>query len=98
MLPIVDDFVKKFNLRDFIIVADSGLMNAQNIAELERKGYKYIIGARIKNESKLITEWILSQNIKDGVFYEYQKSEQCKLIIEYSEQRAKKMLIIEKKE
>jgi len=90
MLPIVDDFVRKFNLKDFVIIADSGLMNSQNVADLERGGYKYIIGARIKNENKSITEWILSQNKQDGAFYEYQKSEQCKLIIGYSEQRAKK--------
>jgi len=90
MLPIVNDFVRKFNLKDFVIIADSGLMNSQNVADLERGGYKYIIGARIKNENKSIKEWILSQNKQDGAFYEYQKSEQCKLIIGYSEQRAKK--------
>jgi len=90
MLPIVKDFVKKFDLKDFVVVGDSGLMNAQNIAELEQNGYKYIVGARIKNESKAITEWVLSQNKQDGAFYVYQKSEQCKLILGYSEQRAKK--------
>ena len=43
MLPIVNEFVKKYNLEDFIVVADSGLMNSANIAELEQLGYKYII-------------------------------------------------------
>jgi len=90
MLPVVKDFVKKFDLKDFVVVGDSGLMNAQNIAELEQNEYKYIVGARIKNENKTITEWILSQNKQDGAFYEYQKSDQCKLILGYSEQRAKK--------
>ena len=66
------------------------LMNNENIELLEKKNYKYIIGARIKNESKLITNWILSQNKTDGMFYEYQKSEKCRLIISYSEKRAKK--------
>lgn len=90
MLPVVKEFINKYNLKDFVIVADSGLMNAQNIAELEENGYKYIVGARIKNESKVVKEWILSQNKEDGGFYEYKKSEQCKLILGYSEQRAKK--------
>jgi transposase len=27
MLPIVEDFVQRINLSDFVIVADSGLMN-----------------------------------------------------------------------
>ena len=90
MLPIVKDFVTKFDLQDFVVVADSGLMTQANIAELEQNGYKYIVGARIKNENKAVTEWILSQNKQDGVFYEYQKNTQCKLILGYSEQRAQK--------
>lgn len=40
MLPIISDFVKKYSLEDFIVVADSGLMNNANIAELETMGYK----------------------------------------------------------
>jgi transposase len=90
MLPVVEDFVKKFGLTDFVVVADSGLMNADNIKLLEKNGYKYILGARIKNESKHIISWILSQVKQDGVFYEYRKSENCRLIVGYSEKRAKK--------
>jgi len=90
MLPIVKDFVQKFDLKDFVVVADSGLMNKENIVELEQNGYKYIIGARIKNENKVVTDWILSQNKIDNNFYEYQKTSQCKLILGYSENRAKK--------
>jgi hypothetical protein len=60
MLSAVEDFVKKFDLEDFVVVAGSGLMNAENIALLEGKHYKYILGARIKNENKAIMKWILS--------------------------------------
>ena len=59
MLPVVTEFVHKYNLENFIVVADSGLMNNDNIAELEANGYRYIIGAKIKNESRKIKEWIL---------------------------------------
>jgi transposase len=90
MLPVVKDFVEKFDLEYFVIVADSGLMNKENIAELEQKGYKYIVGARIKNENKILTDWILSQNKQDGAFYEYQKTERQKLILGYSASRANK--------
>ena len=48
MLPVVTEFVRKYKLDNFIVVADSGLMNNDNIADLEANGYKYIIGARIK--------------------------------------------------
>lgn len=89
MLPIVEDFVERFNLNDFVIVADSGLMNKTNIALLESGGYKYIIGARIKNETTGIKQWILSLEKQNGAFYETKKVD-CRLIVGYSESRAKK--------
>jgi len=52
MLPLVEDFVQRFNLDDFVVVADSGLMNKANVKLLESGGYKYILGARIKNEAE----------------------------------------------
>ena len=36
MLPVVREFVRKYELEDFIVVADAGLMNNDNIADLER--------------------------------------------------------------
>lgn len=89
MLPIVDDFVQRFNLEDFIVVADSGLMNKTNILLLESGGYKYIVGARIKNENEEIKQWILSLQKRDGEFNEKKKRD-TRLIIGYSENRAKK--------
>lgn len=89
MLPIVEDFVRQFNLDDFVVVADSGLMNQSNIAQLEAKNYKYIIGGRIKNESNQIKQWALSLSKQDGVFYETRKG-QARLIVGYSANRAKK--------
>ncbi|GHT43761.1 hypothetical protein AGMMS49965_18210 [Bacteroidia bacterium] len=65
-------------------------MNNDNIALLEQKNYKYILGARIKNESKSITKWILSLEKEDGKFYEYQKTATSRLIVGYSQNRAKK--------
>ncbi len=92
MLPVVEDFVKRFELKDFVVVADSGLMNNDNIELLEQKSYQYIIGARIKNENKSVTQWILSQEKGDGKFYECQKTATSRLIVGYSENRAKKDL------
>jgi transposase len=89
MLPIVDDFVKRFNLDDFVVVADSGLMNKTNLQLLESGGYKYIIGAKIKNESEEIKQWILSLEKEDGYFHETKKGD-SRLVAGYSENRAKK--------
>jgi transposase len=90
MIPIVEDFVKRFNLDDFVIVADSGLMNKTNIALLESENYKYIVGARIKNETAEIRQWIHSLDKTDGSFYELGKLPKSRLIVGYSEKRAKK--------
>ncbi len=73
MIPVVDDFVQRFNLDDFIVVTDSWLMNQRNIALLESGNYKYIIGARIKNESNDIKAWALSLDKQYGEFYEIRK-------------------------
>lgn len=89
MLPVVEDFVHRFNLDDFIVVADSGLMNQRNIALLESGNYKYIIGARIKNESNVIKTWALSLAKQDGEFNETRKG-LARLIVGYSDNRAKK--------
>jgi transposase len=90
MLPIVEDFVKRFNLEEFVVVADSGLMNKTNISLLEAGGYKYIIGARIKNETEEIKEWIHSLEKTDGCFYELGKLPKSRLTVSYSESRAQK--------
>ena len=90
MIPIIDDFVQRFNLTDFVVVADSGLMSAKNVALLESAGYKYILGARIRSESPEIKDWILSVERTDGHIEEYRKNATQRLIVSYSDKRAKK--------
>jgi len=31
MIPVIDDFIRRFNIKDFVIVADSGLLNKTNV-------------------------------------------------------------------
>lgn len=90
MLPIVNEFVRKYSLEDFVVVADSGLMNNDNINELEANGYKYIIGAKIKNESKAIKQWILNQPKIDRRMVEYDKGGGRRLLVGYTDDRARK--------
>lgn len=50
MVPMVDDFKQRYGLGDdFVVVADSGLMNKKDLKLLRDAGYQYIVGARIKN-------------------------------------------------
>ena len=90
MIPVIDDFVQRFKLTDFIVVADSGLMSTRNVELLESAGYRYILGARIRNESQRIKDWILEADRTDGNIVECRRNDTQRLIVSYSDARAKK--------
>ena len=90
MLPVLDSFKEKYSLKQLVIVADSGLLSSQNIAELQAKGYEFILGARIKNEKQKVKNRILKLELDNGQSQIIEKEENLKLIISYSEKRAKK--------
>ena len=90
MLPVIDTFKEKYQLKKLVIVADSGLLSNQNIKELQKKGYEFILGARIKNENKDIKAKILALKLKNGESEVIVKDDNLRLIISYSDKRAKK--------
>ena len=91
MIPMIDDFKQRFDIGDdFVVVADSGLMTRTNLTLLQQAGYKYILGARIKNENESVKQWILSLDKTDGSSYEYIRQNGERLIVNYSEKRAGK--------
>ncbi len=90
MIPIIDDFIQRFSLADFVVVADAGLMSKRNVQLLEDAGYKYIIGARIHTESESTKKWILKQEKVDGKYYQRKYGDKARLILGYSSERAKK--------
>lgn len=89
MLPIIDGFKTKYKLSQLVIIADSGLLSSQNIEELLTNNYEFILGARIKNESKEIKDKILSLKLKNGESEVIEK-DNLKIIVTYSDSRAKK--------
>lgn len=86
-IPTIEKLSAKFNLGKPVIVADAGLLSNDNIKGLVKQGYQYIIGARIKNESKAIVSKILSTEFKQGNYIVIDKSD-SKLIVQYSDKRA----------
>ena len=89
MLPVLEAFKKKYNLGQLVIVADSGLLSKTNINDLQRMGYEFILGARIKNEPHAIRKKILKLNLGNGQSTAIKK-DGLKLIVSYSDHRAKK--------
>lgn len=90
MLPILNLFKRKYKLQDLVVVADAGLLSNKNIESLQDNGYQYILGARIKNESKLIRANILDLKLANGESTILQKGTGTQLIINYSASRASK--------
>src|SRR5690606_17521537 len=90
MLPVIEAFKSKYRLTKLIIIADSGLLSKDNVTALQTKGYEFILGARIKNENKAMKEKILNLKLKNGESEILPVTESNKLIISYSESRAKK--------
>lgn len=89
MLPVLDSFKGTYQLKQMVIIADSGLLSNANIEQLQAKGYEFILGARIKNEKQQIQEQILSLNLKNGESAVIEK-DGLKLIVTYSDNRAGK--------
>ncbi len=90
MIPIIDDFVQRFSLTDFIIVADAGLLSRKNISLLKQAGYKFILGGRIKRESKSVQDWVLSLEKNPHTLNETVINSDERIIVSYSQQRAAK--------
>jgi len=90
MLPILDVFKEKYNLGQLVIIADSALLSKTNTDELQDKGYEFILGARIKNEPTSIKRQILGLKLANNQSTVITKSDGKRLIISYSDKRARK--------
>ncbi len=90
MLPIIDAFKAKYKLETLVVVADAGLLSKENILLLEQGNYEYILGARIKATNKKVKEKILALTLKNGESSSIDIDNDTKLIVTYSEARARK--------
>jgi len=90
LIPVLENLQQRFGIDKPIIIADAGLLSNDNIKNLVVRGYRYILGARIKNESTVIKNKILDKSWNDGKLVEITQIKNKRLIVGYSEQRAKK--------
>jgi transposase len=59
LIPVIDRVRSRFNTGQFCIVADRGMISAENVKELEQREIPYIFGARMR-KVKEIREDVLS--------------------------------------
>ena len=65
-------------------------MSKSNIEQLTNHQYEFILGARIKSETKELKSQILFKKWGNGITNEFKKERLIKLIVGYSDKRAKK--------
>ena len=90
LIPVLEHFQEKFSLEKPVVIADAGLLSNENLQELETKGYEFILGGRVKNESDKVKEKIQSYKWTDGLCKVFKRDNSTRLIVGFSQRRAKK--------
>ena len=87
LIPVLEAFQSKFSIDKPIVVADAALLSQKNIEALSSKGYGYILGGRLKNETEDIKEKVIELSVEEGNPKEM-TTKNGRLIVSYSLKRA----------
>jgi transposase len=92
LLPTLKNLQQTYGFSQPIVVADAALLSNDNLENLSHAHYQFIIGARIKNESHEVKQKILikASGMKNGHSFTIRKDDEIKLVVTYSEKRARK--------
>ena len=92
LVKTLETIAAKYELGKPVVVADAAMLSKKNIAELNRHGYTFIVGGRIKNESEKTKAKILerSREMVDGNSFEVVREDGTRLIVTFSEKRKRK--------
>jgi transposase len=92
LLPVLSGIEQKYGFGKPVVVADSAMLSKENLQSLEQGRFPFIVGARIRNETLPIQEEILQRcgRLHDGESLVIEKDHAHRLIVSYSDKRAKK--------
>jgi hypothetical protein len=92
LLPVLRQIQERYKFGKPVVVADAAMLSKENVETLQRDKYPFIVGARIRNETESTQRDILSRcsNLGDGKSVVVTKDDGLRLIVSYSEKRAKK--------
>ena len=90
LIPVLDAFRETYQLNNLIVVADAGLMSKDNVEDICKRGFQYILGARLKSLNEQLCHDILNLSLEDGQEQAIKVDDQTRLIISYSSKRARK--------
>jgi hypothetical protein len=92
LLPILQRIQKAYHFGKPVVVADAAMLSQDNVDALDREKYPFIVAARIRNETTAMQEDILDRcrSLQDGQSVVFEQSNGHRLIVAYSQKRAKK--------
>ncbi|MEZ4909000.1 MAG: IS1634 family transposase [Saprospiraceae bacterium] len=90
IIPVVQKFIDKYNVKDFIVVADAAMISSKNIELLLQSNINYIVGARLANISEKILNTIDQKIIREDGKSIRIKTNNGFLICSYSSVRYRK--------
>lgn len=90
MIPIIKKLQKRFEFPKPIVVADAGLLSKENILDLEKDGYEYILGARIRSQSEQFKDKVASLGLSNGQSSSIPLTASRRMVVTMSDSRAKK--------
>jgi transposase len=92
LLPVLEGIARRYDFGKPVVVADAAMLSQDNLRALEAHRYPFIVAARIRNETQAVQDEILkgTRGIKSGQWVVIDQGQNRRLIVTYSDQRARK--------
>jgi transposase len=92
LLPVLKQIQKRYGFGKPVVVADAAMLSHDNLDALDQAKYPFIVAARILNETAEMQKTILTRchGLSHGQSVVIDHEQSRRLIISYSDQRAKK--------
>jgi len=92
LLPVLEGIQRKYGVSKPTVIVDAAMLSKENLDNLVREGYQFIVGGRIKNETDIVRQEILKQakGLKDGQSFVLKKPDGTRLVVTYSDKRRNK--------
>ncbi len=90
LLPCLEETIVRFQSDDCVVVADSAMLNKDNLDLLEERELKYIVGARLGNLSQKLFQAIIKIPKADKTTIRLSLTKKRFMVIAYSSKRARK--------
>lgn len=92
LLPALNEVAQQYNVGRPVVVADAAMLSKTNLDALDDAKYPYVVAARLRNETDVMQREILRQTaeLQNGQYVEFDSSPGHRLIVSYSDKRARK--------